>query len=545
MRASESRRRAWSLTPVLVTWSVLSSLANAADRWAKVIGGTGEDYLNTIQRTSDSGYIVAGNTYSFPIGGSGDVDGCLIKLSSAGGVEWQRVYGGTAGDNFNSVREVPGGGVVAVGQSYSFGGGGLDVWVVRVDRAGTLIWSMAYGKNADELGYSIEPTPDGGFILAGITSSAGAGGKDVLLMKLDQWGNVIWQKTYGKAGDDYPFDVAATPDGYVMVGTSNSVFWPGDALVLKVDLSGNEIWNQRFVGTQPQGSSFAALLSINLAANGSLLVGGRIEATGSGDSNGWVLSLDPASGFPNGGPQILSGSGWDEIRDVQQSADGNYVAAGFTTSFGGGYYDAWVVTLDSSPWMNLLSGSTYGGAYGDWVTSVCLASDGDFVFAGTAGGFGAGGADGFLLKAEPTGRADPACSLGRPWIPATDDTWGGNGLFSFTSTNPNLTTYAISNVISTTPDTSQMRTLCATGPTITLIKSKTSKPGSAATIYGTGFSATSKKNTVYFDTKKAKISKAKTTSLKVTIPKKVPKGTVQVWVVVDGRWSSPYPFVIN
>jgi hypothetical protein len=217
--------------------------------WQKTYGGTGQDGASAIAPTSDGGYVVAGSTNSF--GASDDV--WVLKLDGQGNVVWQKTYGGTSFDAASAIVPTSDGGYVVTAEAVSFwvsGAGASDVWVLKLDGSGNVVWQKAYGGTGIDAARAIAPTSDGGYVVAGVTSSFGAGDFDVWVLKLDGQGNVVWQKTYGGAGRDGASAIAPTSDGgYVVAGSTNS-FGAGasDVWVLKLDGSGNVVWQKTYGG---------------------------------------------------------------------------------------------------------------------------------------------------------------------------------------------------------------------------------------------------------------------------------------------------------
>lgn len=141
--------------------------------WAATYGGDRNEHANSIQQTSDRGYIVAGEIDSF---GAGKYDIWVLKLRSDGTVEWQKAYGGVGQDFTYSIQETSDGGYITVGWIESFGAGLQDLWVMKLGTDGTVEWQKTYGGGGTDEGYSIQQTRDGGYIVAGWTSSFGAKG---------------------------------------------------------------------------------------------------------------------------------------------------------------------------------------------------------------------------------------------------------------------------------------------------------------------------------------------------------------------------------
>jgi hypothetical protein len=206
--------------------------------FAKTYGGTGYEGAYSVQRTSDGGYIVAGYTESF---GAGSADIFLIKTDANWNISWAKTYGGTYWDVARSVQQTSDGGYIVAGWTRSFGAGYYDIFLIKTDANGNIIWAKAYGGTNNDTAYSVQQTSDGGYIVAGRTGSFGAGGLDIFLIKTDANGNIQWAKTYGGTDWDEAFSVQQTSDGgYIVAGTTWS-FGAGwfDIFLIKTDANGN------------------------------------------------------------------------------------------------------------------------------------------------------------------------------------------------------------------------------------------------------------------------------------------------------------------
>ena len=146
----------------------------------RTFGGGSYDCGSSVQETSDGGFIIVGGTSSFGAGG-GDV--YLIRTDRDGNEMWHKTFGGKSHDYGSSVQETSDGGFIIVGETYSFGAGGEDVYLIRTDRDGNEVWHKTFGGNSDDYGRSVQETSDGGFIIVGVTRSFGAGRSDVYLIK--------------------------------------------------------------------------------------------------------------------------------------------------------------------------------------------------------------------------------------------------------------------------------------------------------------------------------------------------------------------------
>jgi len=220
----------------------------------KTIGGTGNDYGYSIQQTSDGGYVITGETYSF---GAGSYDVFVIKLDSSGNLSWAKTIGGTDDDYGYSIQQTSDGGYVITGATYSFGAGGYDVFVIKLNSSGNLSWAKTIGGTGNDSGYSIQQTSDGGYVITGETYSFGAGSYDVFVIKLDSSGNLSWAKTIGGTDDDYGYSIQQTSDGgYVITGIASSFGAGGyDVFVIKLDSSGNIPGCSSVTSTNPTVSS--------------------------------------------------------------------------------------------------------------------------------------------------------------------------------------------------------------------------------------------------------------------------------------------------
>jgi hypothetical protein len=172
-----------------------------------------------------------------PLGGYEDV--YIIKTDASGDTLWTRTYGGTSDDAAYSVQQTSDGGYIVAGTTSSFGAGGEDVYLIKTDVAGDTLWAKTYGGIHNDDGYSIQQTSDGGFIVAGQTNSFGSGGYDVYLIKTNAYGDTLWTRTCGGADDDCGQSVQQTSDGgYVIAGETYSEAGGYDVYLIKTDDSG-------------------------------------------------------------------------------------------------------------------------------------------------------------------------------------------------------------------------------------------------------------------------------------------------------------------
>jgi|YelNatPaOPRAMG01_1025707.scaffolds.fasta_scaffold57398_1 hypothetical protein len=254
-------------------------------QWNKTYGGLGHDEAHCIVRTSDGGFAIAGTTNSFGLNG---LDAWLIRTDSIGNVLWNRTYGGSGDDEAWSITTTTDEGFAIAGWTTSFGVGG-DFWLIKTDAYGNAEWNKTYGGIFFEAANSLTQTNDGGFILAGSTYSYGAGDADFWLVKTDQLGNDQWDRTYGGPEADYGFSVVQTYDGGYAIAGSTSSFGAGvyDFWLVKTNNLGEPMWNKTYGGSGYD----EAWLIMQIPNNGLALVGWT-ESFGSGNSDCWLIVTD-------------------------------------------------------------------------------------------------------------------------------------------------------------------------------------------------------------------------------------------------------------
>ena len=173
--------------------------------WAKAVGGMGYDGANYVSRTIDGGFVLAGYTDSFGAGGD---DVIILKYSAAGYLEWARTSGGADDEVATSVIQTSTGDFVIAGKTDSFGEGSDDIFLMKYSVNGTLTWTTVVGGSNYDYARSLVEVPAGGYIVAGATHSYGAGNADIFLLKFNTNGNLVWAKTAGGSGYDFAFSIA-------------------------------------------------------------------------------------------------------------------------------------------------------------------------------------------------------------------------------------------------------------------------------------------------------------------------------------------------
>ncbi len=233
-------------------------------QWQKTLGGTGTEYLYSLIQTSEGGYIMTGQASSNNgdvSGNHGAVDLWVAKISNTGTLQWQKTFGGTNSDYGQVIIQTSDGGYTITGNTQSNDGdvsgnhGGTDYWVIKLNSAGTLQWQKTFGGTGNDVGRSMIRTADGGYVVAGNTQSndgdisGNHGSSDFWVLKLSSNGTLEWQKTLGGTSSDVAYAVIPGQNGYWVSGPSSSnngdiagpVNGSGDFLILKLDANGNNV----------------------------------------------------------------------------------------------------------------------------------------------------------------------------------------------------------------------------------------------------------------------------------------------------------------
>jgi hypothetical protein len=372
---------------------IIVSPAFSQQTWERTYGGGTWDDAISVQQTSDGGYIITGTTDSF---GAGNWDVYLIKTNVNGDTTWTRTYGGTDDDRGYSVQQTLDGGYIVAGWTRSFGAGSWDVYLIKTNATGDTIWTRIYGGTNYEWGASVQQASNGNYIIAGSTSSLGAGSYDVYLIKSNDNGDTLWTKTYGGESWDYGSSVWQTSDGgYIIAGYTNS-FGAGndDVYLIKTDANGDTIWTRTYGEER-----FDYGYSVRETSNGDYIVTGSTSSFSKGSPDVYLVKTDA-----NGDTiwtKTYGGASDDGGESVQEIADGGYIITGWTKSFGAGNDDVYLIKTDANG--DTMWTKTYGGTNLDWGYAVQQTSDWGYIIAGLTASFGVGGYDVYLIKTDAGG----------------------------------------------------------------------------------------------------------------------------------------------
>jgi len=388
------------------------SVALAATAQAATFMTSYEDYENSsyadeegrvVQPTADGGYIIIGNTNRQ---GGGDI--FVNKLNAAGTIVWQRTYG-TASDDYAYAGQqtTPDGGYIVAG--YTEIAGNRDAWVFKLDSDGNVLWERRYGGTNAEEARSIQQAKDGNFIVAGFTESSGAGSRDVWALKLNATtgneGNVLWQKTYGGAEEEGANAVYQTLDlGYILAGWINRSSTGLNVYLLKIDANGNRQWDVSYGA----GSTEIAYAVQQTSDKGYIVAGYTTANSATRGEDALVIKFGASTTAP---PAITwqkaittySTSG-DRAYAIQQTKDLAYLVVGQGRGSSG-----WLLKLASTGasalWSNMFDNGNPNIIY-----SAKQTPDGGYVALETsAGNYYTSTQDVFLVKTDASGTI-PGCN---------------------------------------------------------------------------------------------------------------------------------------
>lgn len=365
------------------------ALGQAPDlEWEEVFGGSEDERGLALQETRDAGFIVTGYTASK---GAGNRDMLLIKTDQGGEREWERTLGGPADDEGWSVLETKDGGYLVAGVTESEGSGGKDLWLVKTYSDGYERWKKTFGGAGDDWGLSVLETADGGYAVAGVTTSSGSGGCDGWIVKTDSDGNLEWDVTIGGSKNDGLSSILETEDGYLVGGTTESYGAGGkDLWLAKTDANGERIWEKTFGKDGDERGNFVLKMEDGYVA------GGVTESEGSGGRDLWLVRTDYEG--EKVWEKSLGGPGDDGGWSALEAKDDGLIVVGYTESQGRGDQDLWLVkvALDGEKvWEK-----TFGGSGFDLGKSIVPTKDGGWAMTGWKESIGSGGQDLWLVKTE-------------------------------------------------------------------------------------------------------------------------------------------------
>ena len=344
--------------------------------WNKTYSGTN---ARGVEQTCDGGYIIAGKLHASP----GNYDALLIKTDINGNEQWRKTFG-ASGTNRTEVSwdctQTSDGAYILLGSTNSFGMGNLDAWLIKIDNAGNEIWNKTYGGIKLDRCYEVHQTqPDGGYILFGQTESFGNGKTDAWVIKTDSQGEIEWNRTFGNSNYDMIYSGQQTLDGgYITVGatyiTGNQY---RDIWLLKLDENGDEQWNRTFNGPEDGGESGNA---VQQTEDGGYIIGANTASFGGGNKM-WIIKTDSEGDLSW---DIIKGDQIEYCYCIQQTVDYGYILIGTKKTFEPENVDIWLIKFSAEndnrpPNKPTIDGPNSGktGIIYDFDFNDCVDPDGD------------------------------------------------------------------------------------------------------------------------------------------------------------------------
>ncbi len=406
----------------LLTSLFATALAQPVIKNQRTIGGNFEDYLQDIHPTTDGGEIVGGWSWSDISGektenSRGANDYWVVKLGSLGNIQWDKTIGGYWEDYFQALQQTSDEGYILAGYSYSNQSpeksensrGDADYWIIKLNSRGDIQWDKTIGGGYTDVLTSVQQTSDGGYILGGYSNSNPSGEKtensrgdvDFWVVKVNNHGNIQWDKTIGGNSNDYLESLQQTTDGgYILGGSSWSDIsgektensrGSNDYWIVKLDNAGNIKWDKTIGGTNSD-----VFTSLRQTGDGGYIVGGQSLSNKSGekteDRRGrddyWVIKLDPIGNIK--WDKTIGGDKWDRLQALQQTKDDGYILGGYSDSEASGEKtenskggeDYWVVKLNK--YGKFEWDKTIGGIDHDHLTDIIETERNRFILGGSS-----------------------------------------------------------------------------------------------------------------------------------------------------------------
>ncbi len=315
--------------------------------WHQSYGGSQLDKAYHIEETTDGGYIISGSTESFGFGGS---DIRLTKTGSGGLIEWNTYLGSSYNEYGGQILSTTDGGYILIGDRDFQGDGNSDIWLIKTNSQGDTLWTKSFGGARVEQGSDIIRTEDGGFMILGNTSSFGNGGADIWLIKIDLNGNEQWNQTYGNGSNDYGQSILQTYDGGFIIHFIIESFGDGNTSVglLRVNVSGDELWTKAFGGTYSTKGNAIQQIDIN-----DYIFTCSVFNYGDNAYNAWIININDTGEII--WDRILGGSSNDYGLSVIRTLDNGFALAGSTNKFSNGdtnSSDLWLIKTDPKGYTN-------------------------------------------------------------------------------------------------------------------------------------------------------------------------------------------------
>lgn len=293
---------------------------------------------NKVIETSDGGFLIAGSAD----GATGvGFDIFVIKLNNVGDTTWTKLVGGADNEVGMDVEQTHDNGYILTGRTKSFGTGDYDIYLIRLDSIGNVVWSKTYGEVSTDIGYVVEQTVDHGFIVAGQLQYPASGNIDACIIKVDSVGDVLWSKLIGSSFSDEFYSFIKTSSGnYLLAGIERISSTSAYLLLTNMNDSGDTLWTR----TYDMGGFAFAPTSIEIN-NNSFIVSGSVTQSPSTFNDFFALNIDSTG--------IIK---WAKLYPIQNDdycsaivsqSNGNFILNGFTSPALSANFDGMYLSIDS------------------------------------------------------------------------------------------------------------------------------------------------------------------------------------------------------
>ena len=393
----------------LVFFVLCGSLYSQGNPGISFGGQKNENGFNIIA-CDDGGFLIGGSTKSF---GYGSSDMLAIKIDHNANIEWMNAYGWPHHDVCRSVVEVNDGYII-MGDAWDWGHILLDMFIIKTDLSGNLLWHKYYGTDAQDFGFDIKLTNQGDLLLLGYTRGIDPAG-DLLLIKIDQEGNELWRNNYGSQYDDYGFELEIRDDNTILLVGSKAGFYhdvasatyynvhDADILLISVDNNGDEIWRHVYGGDSHDfGNSVFSI-------GDEIFIGGSTQSQGNGSFDMYLSKTDSQGNIL--WSNTFGGEEYEYANSICMNTEGNIYVLGSSKSYGkDGSADIYLVKTNNNG--DEIWNLSLGGSFLDIGKEVIPTPDGGALILGNTNSFGNGGTDILLIKVSKDGVVENILSNG-------------------------------------------------------------------------------------------------------------------------------------
>jgi hypothetical protein len=345
----------------------------AQNTFWKVYPSLVEQSSKDIVATADGGYLIAGEIRT---ANPGDSDVYLVKTNNVGIIQWTKQYGGAFPDYPNSMVATDDGNYMVVGYTSSYGAGNNDIWLLKINTGGDIMWSKTFGGVGDDEGKEIIHLSDGNYMIVGRTNYTGGANYDGFLKKIDASGNEIWTKYYGGSAYENMRSVKQCGDGgFILIGQTLSYGngSPGEIYLVRTNSNGDVTWAHTYGGASEDDGNF-----VLANADGTFTFTAETNSYGAGDMDVQAMKVDA------NGTQIWNryygGNLKDVSKTIRPTSDGGYIIAAISRSFGWINPEMWMVRINGNG--DTLWTHRYGSYYHDHCYAAKQTSDGGFMVVG-------------------------------------------------------------------------------------------------------------------------------------------------------------------